>query len=69
MATARADYGRLEAALRSRLDIGIAMGILMERHRLPQEQAFDVLRSASQRQNVKLSEIAARMVSTGSLEA
>jgi hypothetical protein len=60
--------GRLEdlqRALTTRELIGQAQGILMERERITAEQAFDVLRVASQRLNVKLFEVAHRLVETG----
>ena len=59
----RADH--LHEALRTRELIGQAQGILMERERITAEQAFDVLSRASQHMNVKLREIAARLVETG----
>ncbi len=52
-------------ALGTRELIGQAQGILMERERITAEQAFDVLRRASQHLNIKLREVAARMVQTG----
>jgi GAF domain-containing protein len=53
------------AALSSRETIGEAMGILMERERIAPEQAFDVLRRASQHLNVKLREVAQNLIDTG----
>jgi hypothetical protein len=53
------------AALSSRETIGEAMGILMERERITPEQAFDVLRRASQHLNVKLREVAQNLIDTG----
>ncbi|MGY2127007.1 ANTAR domain-containing protein [Blastococcus sp. SYSU DS0617] len=58
---------QLEAALLSSRRIGIAMGIVMERHRLTEEQAFGVLVRLSQDGNVKVRDIAARIVETGQL--
>lgn len=55
----------LHAALASRAVIGQAQGILMERERITADDAFDVLRRASQELNVKLREIAQRLVDTG----
>src|SRR5262249_24781743 len=55
----------LRAALDSRGVIGQAQGILMERERITAEQAFDVLRRASQDLNVKLRDVAQRLVDTG----
>lgn len=55
----------LTDALRTRELIGQAQGILMERERITSDQAFDVLRRASQHMNVKLREIAETLVETG----
>ncbi|MFB9838214.1 GAF and ANTAR domain-containing protein [Actinoallomurus acaciae] len=63
-ASARADAD-LHVAISSRQDIGMAVGILMERHKLSTDHAFAVLSRASQRRNVKLREIARRVVETG----
>ncbi|MDF3299032.1 GAF and ANTAR domain-containing protein [Streptomyces tropicalis] len=49
---------QLEHALESRHAIGEAMGILRERHRLSEDDAFAVLRRISQNHNVKLREVA-----------
>jgi AmiR/NasT family two-component response regulator len=45
--------------------VGQAQGILMERERITADQAFDVLRRASQYMNVKLREVAETLVETG----
>ena len=55
----------LIAALRTRDIIGQAQGILMERDRITADQAFVVLRRASQRMNVKLRAVAETLVETG----
>ena len=55
----------LNAALRTREIIGEASGILMERERITADQAFDILRRASQHLNVKLREVAQNLVDTG----
>jgi hypothetical protein len=55
----------LTEALRTREIIGQAQGILMERERITADEAFGVLRRASQHLNVKLREVAARLVETG----
>jgi GAF domain-containing protein len=57
----------LQAALENRDMIGQAKGILMARHGLTADQAFDELRQASQRRNVKLREIADTVAQTGEL--
>jgi MoxR-like ATPase len=55
----------LHSALSSREIIGQAQGILMERERIAGDQAFDVLRRASQYLNIKLREVAQSLVDTG----
>jgi GAF domain-containing protein len=55
----------LVEALRTRELIGQAQGILMERERITGEQAFNVLRRASQHMNIRLREVAETLVETG----
>ena len=55
----------LQAALATREMIGQAQGILMERERITPDQAFDILRRASQHLNVKLRDVAQNLVDTG----
>lgn len=55
----------LHVALSSRETIGEAIGILMERERITANQAFDILRRASQHLNIKLREVAENLVETG----
>ncbi|HST48333.1 ANTAR domain-containing protein [Jatrophihabitans sp.] len=55
----------LRAGLASRAEIGEAMGVLMERHRVTREMAFQMLVRASQHNNVKLHEIARNVSETG----
>jgi ANTAR domain/GAF domain len=55
----------LQAALRTRETIGEALGILMERERISADQAFEILRRASQHLNIKLREVAQNLVDTG----
>lgn len=52
---------QLEEALRSRDVIGRAKGILMARENISDDEAFDLLRRASQRMNIKLRDVAARL--------
>ncbi len=61
----RAD--QLDRALQSNREIGMAMGVLMARGCMAQDQAFDLLRRASQHLNVKLRDVAAEVVETGQL--
>ncbi len=64
MASSAADLevAQLKDALRSRDVIGQAKGILMERRGISADEAFGVLRSASQSLNVKLAQIAQTLV-------
>ncbi len=55
----------LHTALSTRETIGQALGILMERERINSDQAFDILRRASQHLNIKLREVAQNLVDTG----
>jgi hypothetical protein len=57
--------GHLADALQTRELIGQAQGILIERERITPEQAFAVLRRASQHLNIKLREVARTLVETG----
>ena len=57
----------LETALQSRHTIGVAQGVLMERYGLTVDAAFDVLLRSSSTTNVKLRDVAAEIVSSGSL--
>ena|SRR5690348_923270 len=52
---------------RSSREIGMAMGVLMSRGRLSQDEAFDLLRRASQHLHRKLRDVAADVVETGEL--
>lgn len=54
---------QMEEALQSRDLIGQAKGILMAREGINADEAFDMLRRASQRLNVKLRDVAAGIVS------
>ena len=62
---ATAQASQLREALRTRDVIGQAKGILMERRKLTADQAFEVLRRTSQRLNIKLRDVAARIAGTG----
>lgn len=66
-ALARGRATNLLKALESNREIGVAMGILMQRHQLTREQAFDVLRVASQDSNRKLAQVATEVADTGTL--
>ncbi|SHI88242.1 PAS domain S-box-containing protein [Tessaracoccus bendigoensis DSM 12906] len=57
--------GNLKAAIESHRLVGQATGVLVERRRILPGAAFELLRAASQRHNVKLRDLAARIVETG----
>jgi len=52
----------METALQNRDLIGQAKGMLMVRSGVDEEEAFEILRRASQRTNVKITELARRLV-------
>ncbi|CAL9282428.1 GAF and ANTAR domain-containing protein [Streptomyces rochei] len=60
-------HAQLEQAIDTRHTIGEAMGILMGRHRLTEDQAFAALRRYSQDHNVKLREVARQVCEKGGL--
>ncbi|MCT2584261.1 GAF and ANTAR domain-containing protein [Actinophytocola gossypii] len=63
-ANARTD-DQLRAAVATRQEIGEAVGILMERYKMPEERAFDLLRRESQNRNIKLRDVARTVTETG----
>ena len=65
LASQRAE--NLNKALQSNREIGVAMGVLMNQHQFTRQQAFDVLRVASQNTNRKLADIAVEVADTGAL--
>ncbi len=66
---ARAVMRQLETALETRDVIGVAKGIIMANEKLTVDQAFERLRTASQRRNVKLREVAVEVATTGATPA
>jgi GAF domain-containing protein len=60
-------HAYLELALASRATIDQAKGILMERHRLSADQAFQMLAERSMAANVKVREVAEHLVRTGEM--
>jgi transcriptional regulator with GAF, ATPase, and Fis domain len=65
-ASARSD-AQLQQAIASRQEIGEALGIVMERRKITEQEAFDLLRRESQDRNVKLRDLARRLTETGEL--
>jgi GAF domain-containing protein len=59
------DLTHLRIAMTSRANIERAKGILMERHKITEDEAFTILTHASQRTNTKLRDVAAELVRTG----
>jgi PAS domain S-box-containing protein len=55
----------LRRALDGQRTVAHAVGILMERHRITHQDAFDRLRMSSNERNIKLRELADRLVETG----
>ncbi|MCA1190984.1 MULTISPECIES: GAF and ANTAR domain-containing protein [unclassified Saccharopolyspora] len=64
--SARVD-SQLHAAVATRQLIGEAIGIVMERYKISEDQAFDVLRTSSQHGNVKLRDVAEQVTTTGEI--
>jgi hypothetical protein len=58
----------LERALESNRDIGVAIGVLMALHKVTREQAFDLLRMASQAKHRKVRDLAHDVAETGTLD-
>jgi GAF domain-containing protein len=61
------DLAHMRKAMLSRAVIEQAKGILMERHKVTDDQAFTILARASQQSNLKLRDVAADLVQTGAL--
>jgi hypothetical protein len=64
---ARDVAANLADTLQGNREIGVAMGVLMHRHRVTREQAFDLLRLASQESGTPLSEVATAVADAGDL--
>lgn len=54
----------LQAALESRTTVALAIGIIMGQNRCSQDEAFELLRSASSNRNMKLRDLAADLVTS-----
>jgi hypothetical protein len=67
-AAAREHAAQLHRALITNRDIGVAIGILMTLNKVTRDQAFDLLRVASQNSNRKLIDIALDVIDTGTLD-
>jgi hypothetical protein len=62
-------YARLQARLASQPVIEQAKGIIMARYGWSEDQAFDALRRASQRENIKVRDLAASIVAQAARSA
>jgi len=58
----RSAYARMQARLASMPVIEQAKGVIMAKYGWPEDQAFDALRRVSQRENIKVRDLAARIV-------
>lgn len=54
----------LETAMQSRTTIDLAVGIIMAQNNCSQDQAFNILKTASNNRNIKLRDLAAQVVGT-----
>jgi GAF domain-containing protein len=61
------DLAELRTVMMSRGLIEQAKGMLMERHKIKEDEAFIILTRASQQTNTKLRDVAAELVQTGTL--
>jgi GAF domain-containing protein len=66
-ARTRHDLSQLRTVMISRACIEQANGILMERHKIKEDEAYTILTHASQRTKTKLRDVAAELVRTGTL--
>lgn len=67
MSQAEDRAANLQSALSSNRQIGTAIGILMQQHKITEERGFELLRRTSQSQNRKLRDVADDVVCTGVL--
>ena len=65
--SSRDHAANLKLALKTSREIGAAIGILMERHKLTEDAAFEVLKCRSQDLNVKLHTVATYLNTSGEL--
>ncbi|HKC29032.1 MAG TPA: GAF and ANTAR domain-containing protein [Jatrophihabitans sp.] len=68
-ASARVRAANLELAVRTSREIAMAIGIVMERLRMSEQDAFHVLRQSSQERHVKLRDVASYIVLTGDVRS
>lgn len=56
---------QMQTAMRSRSVIDQALGIIMGQRHCTADEAFNILRSASQHRNVRLRDVCAQLVASG----
>ena len=61
------DLIQMRTVMMSRACIEQANGILMERNKITEDEAYTILTHASQRTNIKLRDVAEELVRTGTL--
>jgi hypothetical protein len=66
-ATARDEAAHLRVALVTNREIGVAMGVLIATQEITRDQAFGILRVASQNTNRKIADIATDVIDAGAL--
>jgi hypothetical protein len=66
-AAARDQADNLMHALKNSRDIGVAMGVLMQKYKVSRDEAFDLLRVTSQALHRKVADIAVAVGDTGEL--
>lgn len=64
---AREKADNLTAALRTSREIGIAIGVLMHKYKITRDDAFNLLRMASQATHRKVADLAGQVAETGEL--
>jgi hypothetical protein len=64
---ARERAENLTTALMNSRDIGVAMGILMQKHKVTRDEAFNLLRMVSQQSHRRLADVATSVADTGEL--
>lgn len=63
----RSQIAHLQKALESSREIGVAIGVIMAAHKVTRDEAFGLLRIASQHANRKLRDVATDVADTGML--
>ncbi|MCW2538359.1 MAG: hypothetical protein JWN95_84 [Frankiales bacterium] len=67
LSEAEQQASNLSAALLTNRQIGVALGVLMAHRKITQDEAFTLLRTSSQSLHLKLRDVAAEVVETGTL--